>query len=158
MVWCAAAGVITGKQLPGGYFLDPQAGATRAEAAKVLVQADRLAKQEIDPYSLDELIEEGAEAEAFALAEGATETEQAAAGSADQPAGDTVETEQATFDDVAPASADDASTAEADDASAAEGDAASIASPADSSASVEALSTAENASSELFDSVTAQAA
>ena len=84
MVWCAAAGVITGKQLPRGYYLDPQAGATRAEAAKVLVQADSLADGEIDPYLLDDLIQEGAEAEAQALA-GEAEADEQATTEADSP-------------------------------------------------------------------------
>lgn len=37
MVWCAAAGVVTGKDTPEGLRLDPQQGATRAQAAKVFV-------------------------------------------------------------------------------------------------------------------------
>ncbi len=50
MVWCAAAGVITGKDTEKGLFLDPQAGATRAQAAKVFVQLDKLADGEAYPY------------------------------------------------------------------------------------------------------------
>ncbi len=50
MVWCAAAGVISGKDTDQGLRLDPQVGATRAQAAKVFVQLDKLADGETYPY------------------------------------------------------------------------------------------------------------
>ncbi len=50
MVWCAAAGVITGKQTDQGLRLDAAWGATRAQAAKVFVQLDKLASGELYPY------------------------------------------------------------------------------------------------------------
>ena len=153
MVWCAAAGVITGKELPGGYFLDPQAGATRAEAAKVFTRVDALVKGEIDPYSLDDLIEEGAVEEAQALADGAEVSEE-------QPAFEPVDSteptdsEEPTFDDVALAESQTAAVAELPTTDA---------TPAGSTASTddasEAVSSGEALSDvDSLDAVTAQAA
>ena len=50
LVWCAAAGVITGKDTDEGLRLDAGWGATRAQAAKVFVQLDKLVSGELYPY------------------------------------------------------------------------------------------------------------
>ena len=50
LVWCAAAEVITGKDTPEGLRLDPQEGATRAQAAKVFVRVQAIAAGTGQPY------------------------------------------------------------------------------------------------------------
>ncbi len=51
-VWCAAAGIMTGKETAEGTLrLDPGQGATRAQAAKMLVRAYRILWREVDPYA-----------------------------------------------------------------------------------------------------------
>lgn len=47
IVWCAAAGVVTGKDTPEGLRLDPQQGATRAQAAKVFVVTRAVTRSEV---------------------------------------------------------------------------------------------------------------
>lgn len=74
MVWCAAAGIITGKvESYTIYYLAPQETATRAQAAKILVQLTKIANREIAPYSLD-----GNAAETVALAEDSATFEETA--------------------------------------------------------------------------------
>ncbi len=53
MVWCAAAGIITGSNEPDGAHLNPDKTANRAQAAKIFVQLQKLACGEISPYSED---------------------------------------------------------------------------------------------------------
>lgn len=49
--WCAAAYVITGKEVrEGGYRLDPHEGTTRAQAAKIIVRLGMIVFGEADPY------------------------------------------------------------------------------------------------------------
>ena len=96
MVWCAAAGVITGKEMGGACYLAPQETATRAQAAKILVQIAKMAGGEISPYGLDE----GDAGEADALYEDAAAVE--------EPTFDEV-----TFEDVTGAETETAGTAEA---------------------------------------------
>ena len=100
-VWCAAAGVMTGKETAEGTLrLDPGQGATRAQAAKMLVRAYRILWREVDPYAGDQ------EAQASAQAADAQAAQAAGAVQAEAP-------EAPTFDDVtfeaeAPALADEA--------------------------------------------------
>ena len=54
MVWCSAAGVITGVQGGSKPLLCPQDGATRAMAAKIFVQTKKLASKSIAPYTEEE--------------------------------------------------------------------------------------------------------
>ena len=54
MVWCSAAGVITGVQGGSKPMLCPQDGATRAMAAKIFVQTKKLASKSITPYAEEE--------------------------------------------------------------------------------------------------------
>ena len=54
MIWCSAAGVITGVQGGAKPMLAPQDGATRAMAAKIFVQAMNLASGQLTPYSEEE--------------------------------------------------------------------------------------------------------
>ncbi len=54
MVWCAAAGIITGSVEADGSHLNPGNTANRAQAAKIFVQLQKLACGEIAPYSGDE--------------------------------------------------------------------------------------------------------
>ena len=54
MIWCSAAGVITGVQGGAKPMLAPQDGATRAMAAKIFVQAMNLASGQLAPYSEEE--------------------------------------------------------------------------------------------------------
>ena len=71
MIWCSAAGVITGVQGGAKPMLAPQDGATRAMAAKIFVQAMNLASGQLTPYSEEEpeVAEQPAEAPAAAAGE-----------------------------------------------------------------------------------------
>jgi uncharacterized repeat protein (TIGR02543 family) len=92
MVWCASAQIINGKELGGGVLLlDPEAGATRAQAAKVLVQLSSIASGAVDAQAL--YAESEAQAQAAA-------TDEAAAQSVEPTAADAA-AEEVTFDDVA---------------------------------------------------------
>ncbi len=53
MTWCAAAGVITGVQGGAKPMLCPQDGATRAMAAKIFVQTQKIASGAVSPYAED---------------------------------------------------------------------------------------------------------
>ena len=120
-VWCAAAGVMTGKETAEGTLrLDPGQGATRAQAAKMLVRAYRILWREVDPYA------DGQAAQASAQIAGVDAGQATgAAGAAD---------EAPTFDDVtiegsqAVAGAPDAALADKD---ATAGGSAADATPAD---------------------------
>ena len=57
MVWCAAAGVITGKEVGGSLYLAPQETATRGQAAKIFVQLAKMAGGEMAPYDTGETVE-----------------------------------------------------------------------------------------------------
>ncbi len=50
MTWCSAAGVITGVQGGAKPMLAPQDGATRAMAAKIFVQTEKLSSGQASPY------------------------------------------------------------------------------------------------------------
>ena len=54
LTWCAAAGVIAGKETAEGLLLAPQEGATRAQAAKVLVRVYAIAVGGEQPYAVVE--------------------------------------------------------------------------------------------------------
>ena len=54
MVWCSASGVLTGFAGGDRPLLLPQGTATRAQAAKIFTQMDRLAGGEAAPYSEEE--------------------------------------------------------------------------------------------------------
>ena len=54
MVWCAAAGIITGSNESDGAHLNPDSTANRAQAAKIFVQLQKLACGEIAPYTGDD--------------------------------------------------------------------------------------------------------
>ena len=71
MIWCSAAGVITGVQGGAKPMLAPQDGATRAMAAKIFVQAMNLASGQLAPYSEEEpeVAEQPAEAPAAVAGE-----------------------------------------------------------------------------------------
>ena len=71
MIWCSAAGVITGVQGGAKPMLAPQDGATRAMAAKIFVQAMNLASGQLTPYSEEEpeVAEQPAEAPAAVAGE-----------------------------------------------------------------------------------------
>ncbi len=88
MVWCAAAGILTGKDTSEGLRLDPAWGTTRAQAAKVFVVAHDLPQGE-GQGSQDG--EEPADAPA----------EQAAASEQAEETDDVTYDEVPTFDDVA---------------------------------------------------------
>ena len=94
MVWCAARGVVTGKETAGGLYLAPQEGATRAQAAKVFVQA--LAVTDGAQALAEDGGGEGAAAQAAEEAQAQAE-EYAPVGA---------QAEEATFDEVAPQAAD----------------------------------------------------
>ena len=51
MVWCAAAGVLTGVDTDAGKLLDPQASTTRAQAAKIFVQTFSIVTGQVEPYT-----------------------------------------------------------------------------------------------------------
>ncbi len=88
-VWCAAAGIMTGKETAEGTLrLDPQQGTTRAQAAKMLVRAYRILWREVDPYAWMEGLVEEQDGEQNAQAD---ETQ----------AGEEQAGENATFEDVA---------------------------------------------------------
>ena len=70
MIWCSAAGVITGVQGGAKPMLAPQDGATRAMAAKIFVQAMNLASGQLAPYSEEEPEVAEQPAEAPAVTEG----------------------------------------------------------------------------------------
>ena len=70
MIWCSAAGVITGVQGGAKPMLAPQDGATRAMAAKIFVQAMNLASGQLVPYSEEEPEVAEQPAEAPAVTEG----------------------------------------------------------------------------------------
>ncbi len=70
MIWCSAAGVITGVQGGAKPMLAPQDGATRAMAAKIFAQAMNLASGQLVPYSEEEPEVAEQPAEAPAVTEG----------------------------------------------------------------------------------------
>ncbi len=78
LVWCAAAGAITGKDTSQGLRLDPQDGTTRAQAAKVLVRINALTTGKEQPYvpaeqdAAAQAEVQGASTEALATAEDAS--------------------------------------------------------------------------------------
>ena len=88
-VWCAAAGVMTGKDTGGAPLLDPQATASRAEAAKMFVRLAVLASGSEEPYA-----DAPAEAAQAAVVQTAT----------------TAAAERVEYDDVAEADGDEANT------------------------------------------------
>ncbi len=111
LVWCAAAGVLEGKDTPAGRRIDPQEGATRAQAAKVFVEIDKITTGEREPYAAPD---EGADADEGA---GLARTqEQAQADGAAEQAGETPEQadeagvtyEEVSFGDAAAAGSFDA--------------------------------------------------
>ena len=95
-VWCAAAGVVTGKETAEGtYRLDPRQAATRAQAAKVFVRLQALCSGREQPYLAGQA-DGGAAAQAGAQAadeSAATFDDVAVFGAVEQPAGDPAEDE-----------------------------------------------------------------
>ncbi len=54
LTWCAAAGIITGVQGGAKPMLVPQDGATRAMAAKIFVQTQKITSGQMSPYAEEE--------------------------------------------------------------------------------------------------------
>ncbi len=75
VTWTAASGVLGGKEIPGEsgttYRLDPQQGATRAQAAKVFARAWEI-QHGAEPYETQVLAEETAQATGDTAAQEAT--------------------------------------------------------------------------------------
>ncbi len=95
VTWTAASGVLGGKEIPGEsgttYRLDPQQGATRAQAAKVFARAWEI-QHGAAPYAGQQASEDAQASAAPAQAEAGTATQEATF-------------DDVTFEDVAAASA-----------------------------------------------------